>query len=365
MKCLTTRAAHAVLLIPIVLVAAGCGGRGGGGGPGSFSVMAVVAEAKTERVERQVSLVGSLSARDMVRVAFETDGVVATIAFTAGAGIAKGDLLAELNKEKAKARLDQAEASHKLAEADYHRGRDLLASATISQQEFDRVEAAFREAEAALVLAKEELRDTSIHASFDGQVGERLVSVGQFVTRGMPLTTVVRMDPLDVSFNVPERYLGELELGQSVAFSVVAYPDRAFQGKVVFIDPTVSKETRTVLVKAEVANGDGRLRPGMYGNLSLVLGVREDAVTVPEAAILHAGRSQSVVVRNADGVAEFRPVTVGDRLEGRVVVTQGLAAGEQVVVEGHQKLGPGVPITVSPPPEAPGPEPAGETARSA
>lgn len=328
----------------------GCGGSPSGpdGPPSAMGVRAVVAAVQREAVEDRVSLVGSLSARDAVEVSSETDGRIESILFNEGQPVTNGQVLIRLDSDKAAAEVEQARARFRLSETDFERGRDLLKSETISQQEYDRLEATFIEARASLALSEAYLEDATVAAPFDGVVGKRYVSHGQFVTRGMALTSVVRMDPLDAEFNVPERYLGRLNVGQRIEITTVAYPERAFPGHVTFLAPQINLSTRTVAVEAEIANDEGLLRPGMYGQLDLILRVQAEALVIPEAAILIQGNRAMVVVMNDDGVAEFRPVTVGIRLPSRAVIDAGLAEGERVVVEGHQKLGPGVPIQIAP-----------------
>ena len=345
-----TRAFARIAVLTAVAGLCGCGGSPSGqdAPPGAWSVRAVVAPVRREAVEDRLSLVGSLAARDAVDVASEADGRIETILFDEGQPVTNGQVLIRLDSDKAGAKVEQAQARFRLSETDFGRGRDLLESETISQQEYDRLEAAFIEARASLVLSEEDLEDVTVVAPFDGVVGKRHVSPGQFITRGMALTSVVRMDPLDAEFNVPERYLGRLEVGQRIEISTVAYPDRAFPGRVTFLAPQVNLSTRTIAVEAEIANDHGLLRPGMYGKLDLILRVQEQALVIPEAAILIQGDRATVVVMNDEDVAEFRPVTVGIRLPSRAVIDAGLVEGERVVVEGHQKLGPGVPIQISP-----------------
>jgi membrane fusion protein (multidrug efflux system) len=183
-------------------------------------------------------------------------------------------------------------------------------------------------------------------APFDGTASERLVSLGQYVAVGMPLTTVIDADPMKAAFDVPEHHLSQLHTGQTIEMVVAAYPDMQFQGKVYFIDPQVRTDTRTVLMKALVPNADGRLRPGMFANLKLVTQVRERALVIPETAILLQGQTTSLFIVKEDGSVESRVVTTGVRLAGMVEIISGLAVGETVIVEGVQKIFPGAKVSV-------------------
>ena len=150
---------------------------------------------------------------------------------------------------------------------------------------------------------------------------------------------------MKVEFSVPERFLGQVAGGQAIEVQLAAYPGEQFHGTVYFIDPRVSLETRTVPVKAHLPNPDGRLRAGMFANLDLVLQVRKRAVVIPESALLLEGNQASVFVVT-DGKAQPRPVSPGVRLAGALEIREGLLAGEVVIIEGTQKLGPGSPVDV-------------------
>ncbi len=332
-----------LVILASAALASGCGRpvTKAGGPPPDAALPAVVAEVAVEALEDRAPLIASLQARDAVDLIGEINARVETIGFAEGEVVAEGQVLFRLDERKLKARAEEADARFALARTLFERSRDLLASQTVSQQEYDQAEAEFKVAEASLALAREQLSDAVIRAPFDGVTGERRVSEGQLVSVGQVLGMLVRLDPLEAAFHVPERYVGQLRMGQQVAFTSVAYPDEAFEGKVFFIAPEVDAQSRTLLVKAEIPNGDHRLRPGMYGSLNLVFQVRADALTIPEAAVRFSGDHANVVVVNADSRAEFRNVTLGQRLPGRVEVVDGLAAGDRVVVEGHQKLGPG------------------------
>jgi membrane fusion protein (multidrug efflux system) len=319
-----------------------------GGPPEDFFVSAVVAPVSAETVSDTVAVVGSLEARDTVEVLSEVAANVVEILFTEGDPVRKGDILVRLDDAKLSARLAEARARRNLAETNFKRAEDLLASDTISQAEHDQVKAEYDVAVAGYNLLKRELDDTVLKAPFDGIMGARLVSPGQLVSIGQRLTSIVRLDVLEASFRIPERHVGQIRNGQPVIMDTVARPGEPIRGEVFFVDPVIDSRTRSVLAKARVDNTDLLLRPGMFGTLLVVLSERENALVVPESAVRYAGEQASVVVMNGENRAEFRNVTVGQRQPGRVEITSGLTAGEVVVVEGYQKMGPGTGITISP-----------------
>ena len=335
------------LLAGLALLA-GCGKPPSGGGmSGDFPVNAVVAPVEKRALEEKINLVGSLEAIEEVDLVSEVDARVEEIQFEEGRPVQKGQLLIRLDDRKLKAAVADMQARFDLAKANLERSANLLDKETISQQDYDRAEAEFDGARAQLELAQEQLNDATIQAPFDGIMTERMISLGQFTTRGQRLATLVEVNPIEVEFNVPERFIGQIAEAQSIDIRVEAYAEETFGGEVVFISPRVDRQTRTILVKARLDNSEGRLKPGMFGNLELVFEVRAAALVIPEAAISYTGDRASVVVVDDQSKAEFRQVVVGTRLAGDAEILDGLAAGERVVVEGYQKMGPGSTVVVS------------------
>lgn len=325
----------------------GCQKSSESAGPPDYAVSAVIAAAEERSLEEKVLLVGSLATLEEVDLVSEIDARVVGLNFEEGVPVEAGQWLIQLDKRKLEASLAEMRARYDLAKANLERSANLLARQTISQQDYDQAAAEFDSAGALLLLAEEQLADATIVAPFNGVMTERLISLGQFTSRGEVLASLVAVDPLELHFNVPERTIGQLSLGQSIAFSVEAYPGSTFHGQVAFLSPRVDQRSRTLLVKARVANADHRLKPGMFGRLELAFTAREKALVIPESALSYADDKSTVVVMNAEDRAEFREVEVGLRLAGEAEILAGLEAGERVVVEGFQKLGPGSRISIS------------------
>lgn len=336
-------------LAPLALVLAGCGGGkdGGGGPPPGYKSRVKAETARVEPLQERFPLVASIAPFRGIIVQSEIDGTVESIGFEEGQRVTKGQLLYKLDTRKLEASLAEAEANFKLAEQNRDRAVAMFEQRTISAQEYDQTLSAYEGRKATLDLMRQQLKDSEIRAPFEGLTGARLVSPGQVITKSTPLTTLLDIDPVKVDFRVPERLLSQVRTGQQIVFRVAAYPGEEFRGEVYFIDPEVDAETRTVLVKALHANEDGRLRPGMFGNLELVLRVREQAVTVPESALIRDGDSVMLYIIDGEGNAQPVPVDVGTRLPGRVEILKGLQGGEQVIFEGTQKIGPGAPVVNS------------------
>ncbi len=318
------------------------------GPPSDMPVQAVVGVARAQPLEETLSLVGNLAPKESIEIRSEIDARVLELGFEEGTPVAAGQVLARFDAAKLDAEVAEARARFALAEQEFERGKTLLSKRTISEAQFDQYRSTLDATRAALRLAQERLADAVISAPFPGLAGERLVSPGQYVDRGQVLGSLVQVDPLEVEFHVPERYVSQVALEQRIALAVATWPDEQFEGRVYFLSPRVDEQSRTLLVKAYVANPEGRLKPGMFANLSLVFRARDAALVIPEAAISYRGDAASIVVMDEQGKAEPRTVQVGMRLAGLAEIVSGIAEGERVVVEGFQKMAPGATIVVAP-----------------
>lgn len=335
-----------------------------GGGPPAFAAQAILVEARRQPVTDALSLVGSVVANEMVELKSETDGTVQEILFEEGQPVKAGDLLVRLDESKFAAAAAEAEANFKVAEANFERSRKLQEEQLVSKQEYDQQAAAFQAARATYDLKKRLVKDTRILAPFSGLASARRISPGQVIDKNTTLTTLVDLNPVKVELSVPERFVGQLKIGQKIAVKIAAFPGRQFEGEVYFIAPSVEETSRTALVKARVPNVDYALKPGMFANVDLTLQVKEDALVVPESAILNSGDRTMVYVVDDQGTAQIRPVKLGMRLAGLVEIASGLKLGERVVAEGLQKVRPGGKVVASAPerPAGPGPGPAATNA---
>lgn len=336
---------HIVLAATVSLLCIsgmGCS-KSGPRGPGGMPVHVVGFRAVEQPLEERIAVIGTMAANESVDIKSELDGVIEEVGFQEGQRVDAGAVLFRIDRRKLEASLDEAEANLKLAETTLGRYAALAETRAVSQQEVDQARTAFEARQAAVELIHVQLQEATVTAPFAGTTGARLVSIGQYVTRGQSLTSLVDTDPMKVELSVSERFLGQLAEEQELDLHVAAYPEERFRGTVYFLDPTVDLGTRTVLVKAHLPNPDGRLRAGMFANLDLILQVRERAVVIPESALLLEGDRASVFVVEG-GKAQPRPVTPGLRVAGALEIREGLAAGALVVIEGTQKLAPGAPV---------------------
>jgi len=336
-----------VIFLLISLLPAGCNKKSeGGAAPIEMSVNVVGYKAVLQPISEKISLVGNLEAHDMVEIKSEIDGTVEEIKFEEGLKVKKGDLLIFIDRKKLEATLAQAEANLKMAEQTQQRYDSLVQTGAVSRQELEQAAAALEVSRAAVKLNKAEMHESVISAPFDGVMGERLVSEGQFITKGTSLSFLISQDPMKAGFYVPERYLSRVQEGQAVEIAVAAYPGEIFKGEVYFIDPKIDEMTRTALVKAKLSNPEGKLRHGMFANLQLTVLEKPNAVVIPETALIIKGDDVQVFMVNDDQTAAIQPIKIGIRTAGFVEVTEGLAGGKTVVIEGYQKLVPGAKVLV-------------------
>jgi len=340
--------------VTVLAFVAACGGDGGesapgggmGGGMGGQSppMPVDVALAVQDTVLEEILATGQIEAVQSIELQPEVSGRLASIRATEGREVQRGAALFKVDDAELAAQVARLEAQEDLAEQALVRTRDLLARNASSQADLEQAEATARSARAELLLMQTRLERTVVRAPFSGVVGERLVSVGDYVTPQTKLTTLQTVDPQRAAFRVPERYAGELEVGQDVTFEVAAMSGRSYTGIVDFVDPRVQLPGRTIMVKAQVANGDRSLKPGMFIEARLVVAVRPEAVVVPEDAILALSGADYIWVVTPDGTATRREVVLGVRTRGFVEVQDGISAGEQVVVGGIERMGEGFPV---------------------
>lgn len=340
----------ALATLLLFFVSNGCQKKSDGAAREMPPTQVVAVEALLRRLEDNLPLVGSVVADEVVDIRAETDGAVLEILFKEGDLVEAGQLLIKLDDTRWTTAMAQTEAALRLANAEFDRNSALRTNNLVSLQDFERVAATLDQMKATIEVDRRRLRDARITAPFRGRVGARYVSPGQVIARNTVLTVLVNSDPVKLDFEVPERYVGTVSIGQNVSLDVASRPGRRFEGKVYFISPTLDATNRTVLVKASVPNLDGALKPGMFANLNLTLNVRESAVVIPEASIaqLMPGDKAMIMVVDSATNAQTRTIGLGLRLPGRVEVREGLKAGERVVVEGLQKIVPGRPVRLAP-----------------
>lgn len=288
--------------------------------------------------------VGTTTARDAVNITSEVDGRVVELRFAEGDRVEEGEVLLVLDERQARADLAVAQARHEDARDKFARAERLRPTNNISEAEFDERRSQMRVAEAELEAARTRLANRRVEAPFTGTLGLRDVSRGAYLRAGDVITTLDTIEQLDLNFSVPERFIGRLELGQTVQGRTDALPGEVFKGEVRELDSRVDQRSRSLAVRAFLDNSERLLRPGQFLNVNLRLGERE-ALMVPEQAVLAQGNEHYLYVVE-DGKAQRRNLTLGERRPGTVEIRDGLDEHDRVIITGLGRLGDGDAVRV-------------------
>src|SRR3954470_7928062 len=316
---------------------------------------------RTGRVLESREAVGTVRAYESIMVTVKGSGVVEKISFEEGQKVRAGDILVALDADERRADIEQAIAETRRATALRDETRVRLDRAialrrtgagTEAQVEdlsaqVKTLESAIASADARRKAAEARLEDLVVRAPFAGRLGTRSVSLGAYLSPGTRITTLDDLSRVRLDFSVPENILARVEIGQTVRALSAAFGKRSFEGKVSVIDPRVDPVTRAVRLTAEFNNPDEALRPGMFLAVALEVRFKDDAIVVPEEAIVGEGLRHLIFVVK-DNVVERRVVRIGQRQEGRIEIVDGLKVGETIIVRGVQRVRPGV--TVDPRP---------------
>ncbi len=394
---MTRRILSLCLLLAAALTSA-CD-RAGADSPAASEAAAVSVSAigvVEQPIKRFIRVSGTLNAQEDADVAAEVAGRVIATPVERGSRVSANDALvrlvasegeaqaaeAQANAAQLEARLGMtnaaafavervpevanAQATLQLARTEFERARMLHEKQLLSQAEFDQrsaqAEATARQydvarnsaaqqyqallaARARVTLAQKALADTTVRAPFAGVVGERFVSIGDYVTRGTKVATVMRVDPLRVELTVPEQYVSAVATGRAVTFEVDAYPGETFVGQVRYVSPSVAAATRALTLEAIVPNPSNRLKPGFFATARIEQAAMLPGLLVPTTAVRSISGTSRVFVISGDRVEE-RVVMVGQRVGEQDEITSGLKVGERVVAKDVDRLVDGVRVVV-------------------
>ena len=296
-------------------------------------------------LSEQITAIGTLLSDELVTVSSEISGRLEEIHFEEGKPVEKNAPLFTLDGSVYRAQLADVEAKLKLSEQTYQRTTQLFSNKYATAQSADEAASNLAVTTAAVELARVQLEKTRIVAPFSGIVGLRRVSVGEYITAGQALVNLEAIDPVKADFRVPEKFLPAIRVGQTIHIKIDAFPDETFEGKVYAIDPRLDVAGRSLLVRAILPNKDQRLRPGLFARVTVLLQRKEDALSVPEQAIVPQGDSQ-YVFKIVDGKAQLTKVVIGTRREGRVEIVEGLDVGDEVVTAGQLKIRDGSAVAI-------------------
>lgn len=320
--------------------AGGGPGKGGAPGPGGGPAQAVTVEAIRVAVlpmPQTITAVGSVRSDESVSLRPEVTGRIAEIRFKEGQQVTKGAVLVKLDDSVTRAEAEQARANLWLAKSKSARAAELHQKGFVSAQAKDEAEGGLRVAQATLQSAEARLARTEIRAPFSGVIGLRQVSVGDYVKDGQDMVNLESIDQLKVDFKVPETFLRQVKVGQSLQLALDAIPGKTYDGRVLAINPLVDAAGRSIVIRAVIRNNNAALRPGMFARVRLLTDEKADSMAVPEQALVPQGEDQ-FVYKVVEGRAQRAKVDIGQRREGKVEILRGLDPADMVVTAGHLKI---------------------------
>ncbi len=331
----------------MVLAVAACSDKAAQSGPpggGMPPTRVDTVKIESVPVSNHLQAVGNIRALASISIRPEVAGKLVAINAVEGQSVAAGSVLFRLDDAIARAELNEALAAVKSSERNRPRIIELAEKQLISRADADEALANSEIASAKYASAKARMEKTQIRAPFEGVIGLRQVSIGEFVNAGQALVELVRLDPIEVEFDVPESMAGRLQAGQDVAVSTDAFAGESFSARVTAVAPSVSVSRRSITVRARLDNAEKKLKPGQFAQVTLALEASAPVLRIPEQAIWPNG-NQKMVYRVNAGKVKLVPVTLGAREPGWVEVKEGLKAGDEVVIAGQMKLFPGASVT--------------------
>ena len=291
---------------------------------------------KTPVIDEAVAS-GTLRANETVNLRSEVAGRVVRLGFTDGARVTKGTILVALDASLSAAEAEQARAELSLSKANFDRTAELAQRNFVSASAKDQAAANLKVQEAKLKLAEAKLAKSDIRAPFNGVMGLRNLSPGDFVKDGADLAIIEDISTMKVDVRLPERYFGRVKPGMAIVLTLDSMPGKTFTAKLAAIDAQIDANGRSLLARGQLANPAGALRTGMFARARLVLRENPDALVIPEEALIPQG-AEVFVYRIEAGKAMRTTVKPGSRTDGKVEILSGLAEGDQIVTAGQLRL---------------------------
>lgn len=320
--------------------------------PPAATVTTTNALAKTWK--SYLTAVGTLTAINGVEIAAEVPGIVEDIRFHSGQFVKKDDVIIVLRTQLEQANLKSAQAKLQLAKINYDREKILFSKKASSHAMLDTRLAELLESQASVEAAQATIKQKTITAPFDGKIGIRQINIGQFLSPGMTMVTLQSLNPLYVSFTLPEQNLAQLKLGQDIDVSVNFGSGKTVQGKITAINAKVDQNTRNIQIQATIPNEQFELYPGMYGLVKIWLPEQKNIIVIPQTAVSYSLSGDYVFLiqqqkneKNEINLHAYRQyIQVGERRGNKVSVLSGLKSGDKLVTTGQLKLQNGSKIVI-------------------
>jgi membrane fusion protein (multidrug efflux system) len=318
-------------------------GKGKGGPAKGLQVEGIVVQASD--FTNDLEITGTLEANESVELRSEVSGLVTSINFKEGSNVTKGSLLVKINDRDIQAQLQEALTKQRLSATNENRSKQLLEKGAISQEEYDTSLADLQSLKAQTQLIRAQLAKTSIFAPFSGKIGLRSISIGGYLTPTTLIANLSSINPLKISFSVPEKYIGQIKLNSEISFITDGF-NKKFTGRIFAIEPGINTQTRTLQIKALVPNGNNELLPGSFAKIKLALSTQKNALLIPNEAIIPVLKGKTVFI-SKEGKAQQVDVEAGTRTAEHIVITSGLKVGDTVLTTGAMALKADAPVKVT------------------
>ncbi|MDC8771031.1 efflux RND transporter periplasmic adaptor subunit [Roseateles albus] len=313
-----------------------------GGKEASGPIPVEVGRVESVLLPDDAQTVGTLKARQSALLRPEVSGRIVKLGFTDGQRVRQGQLLVQLDDSLQAAQLQQSQAQASIARSSLKRNNELLAQGFVSASAVEQAQSVLQVAEAQVALSQAQLLRMQVRAPFDGEMGIRSVNVGDYVKDGSDLVSIEDSSMMWVDFRLPERFVPRLKMGQQVEVMLDALPGKSFTAQIAALDTQLDANGRSLLVRAKLPAGTPELRSGLFARVRVLLAVHQNALLVPEEALVPQGGKQYVIKLLENGAApptaQRIEAKLGLRLPGKVEILEGLKAGERVVTAGQAKL---------------------------
>lgn len=324
----------------------GAASAGKGGADGKSAPMAVDGViVKLTSFDNDLEITGAIEANESVVLRSEVSGLVTGIYFKEGTTVSKGTVLVKVNDRDIQAQLQEALTKQKLSGTNENRAKQLLEKGAISQEEYDTSLADFKSLGAQSQLIRAQLAKTTIRAPFSGRIGLRSISEGTYLTPSTVIANLVSTNPVKITFSVPEKYAGQIKIGSSITFTTDG-SNTVNTGKVYAIEPGINAATRTLQIRALAPNAENKLLPGSFAKIKLALNTLENAILIPNEAVVPVLKGKIVYIKK-NGKAQEVQVEAGTRTDENILITSGLKAGDTVLTTGSMALKKDAPVKVN------------------
>ncbi|MBL7832018.1 MAG: efflux RND transporter periplasmic adaptor subunit [Saprospiraceae bacterium] len=280
----------------------------------------------------EIQIPGTILPFESTDIQSEVSGKIVQLNIKEGAYYSKGALIAKINDEDLQAKLKKLLIQQQIAQSQEKRQSELLKINAIGQQEYDAVNLNYKSIQSDIEILKTEIKKTEIRAPFDGVVGFKLISPGAYVTPLSKITTITQTNRLKLEFSLPERYISALKTGMTVEMNTES-TRKSYIAKIFAIEPTLSSDSRSINVRAEIIKPDKFVQPGMFANVKVDVNDKNNVIKIPTQAIIPQARDKKVVLYKG-GFAKFQTVTIGIRDESNVEIVDGLTVGDTILVSG-------------------------------